>query len=75
MVSLTDYHFYQYQPQMQETNAIFPNGLWEIDHRRPNRHWGIVQCNSLNGAPDNPFIFPTISYPRRSASEFLNIGH
>ena len=26
----------QYQPQMQEANVVFPDGLWGINHRRPN---------------------------------------
>ena len=38
--------FDQYQPQMQKTHAIFPDALWGIDHRRPNRHWSIIECNA-----------------------------
>ena len=33
---------------MQKTHAMFPDGLWGIDHRRHNRHWSIIQCNAWN---------------------------
>ena len=31
--------------QIQETDALAPNGFWRINHTRPIRHWGAVQCN------------------------------
>ena len=39
---------------MQKTHVVFPNGLWGIDHRWINRHWGVIQCNPRNGPPENP---------------------
>ena len=59
---------------MQKTHVVFPNGLWGIDHRWTNRHWGVIQCNPRNGPPDNPTSISTICYPGRSASKFPNHG-
>ena len=59
---------------MQKTHALFPNGLWGIDPRWTNRHWGIIQCDLRKGPPENPTPISTIGYPRRSASEFPNHG-
>ena len=47
---------------MQKAHTVFPNGLCGFDHRRPYRHWGIIQCNNRNGPPKIRLLFP-IRYP------------
>ena len=61
---------YQHQPQKRETYAVFSNGFWGIDHRRPKRHWGIIQCNSSNGPQGNPFTLSINSNPEKGAPIF-----
>ena len=44
-VNQTVYHFRPVSTSNAKNDAVFPDGLWGIDHRRPNRHWSIIQCN------------------------------
>ena len=55
---------------MQKTHVVFPNGLWGIDHRWANRHWGVIQCNPRNGPPDYPTSISTICYPEGQPPNF-----
>ena len=34
-------------------DAIFPHGFWRTDFRRPDRHWGPLQCNSRSRPQHN----------------------
>ena len=45
-----------YRPQSETADAIFPHGLLRTDFRRPDGHWGPLQCNTRSRPQANmPF--------------------